>query len=170
MVKDCVSFVARKVGRARMRGAEQMTMSARVSKFRIGDLALRSAWELERARSDMPFDPEPLRQLAFALERSSDIGTAQGSVTYMRPGYFEPFEKVYHVRNSDKPDTPEGVKQFVKDATLRLNGVAANGTSEQDDELVDFCLELHRAFVHRMPAEGRHEHKKRSIPTEAFFR
>lgn len=143
-------------------------MGIRLSKFQIGDLALRSAWELERARSHLPFDNTPLRELANALERSSEVSASQGSVTYMRPGYFEPLERVYHVRHSNEPDTPDGVKNFVKEATVRLKLVVSNGASERDGELVDFCLELHRAFIRRIPAEGRHEHKNRSIPTEAF--
>lgn len=145
-------------------------MEARLSKFKIGDLALRSAWELERARSEMRFDPVPLRELASALESSSEIGAPQGSVTYMRPGYFEPLEKVYHVKHAEASDTPESVKLYVKEATARLKIVAADGASDQDVDLVDFCLELHRAFIRRTPAEGRHEHKNRRIPVEAGLR
>lgn len=147
-----------------------MTIGARLSKFQIGDLALRSAWELERARSDMPFDGTPLCELAKALERSSEVNASQGGVTYMRPGYFEPLEKVYHVRQADEPDTLDGVKKFVAEATARLKLVVTEGTGDRDGELVDFCLELHRAFIRRMPAEGRHEHKIRSVPVEAFVR
>lgn len=145
-------------------------MGVRLSKFKIGDLALRSAWELERARSDMEFDRTPLYELASALEQSSDIGASQGGATYMRPGYFEPLEKVYHVSHADEPESFESVKKFIKEATARLKLVVTEGTSDHDDELVAFCLDLHRAFIRRMPAEGRHEHKVRSIPTEAFVR
>lgn len=118
----------------------------------------------------MAFDPTPLRDLAQALESSSDIGAPQGSVTYMRPGYFEPLEKVYHLRHPRDADTPESVKEFIKEATVRLKSVADIGTSERDSELVGFCLELHRAFIRRMPAEGRHEHNIRSIPAKAGVR
>ena len=147
-----------------------MITGARLSKFQIGDLALRSAWELERARSDLSFDRVPLHELADALERSAEGSASQGNVTYMRPGYFEPLEKVYHVRRSQGPDTPDGVMQFVKEAPSMLKLVVTDGTSGRDAELVDFCLELHRAFIRRRPAEGRHEQKNRSIPTEAFIR
>jgi hypothetical protein len=144
-------------------------MEARLSKLKIGDLALRSAWELERARSHMTYDSAPLSELANALECSSEVSASQGSVTYMRPGYFEPLEKVYHLRHADEPETLEGVKQFVSEATQRLKLVVTQGVGDKDDELVDFCLELHRAFVRRSPVEGRHEHKNRSIPAEAFI-
>lgn len=146
-----------------------MAIDVRLSKFKIGDLALRSAWELERARSNMEFDHTPLCELARALEQSSDVGASQG-VTYMRPGYFEPLEKVYHVSHAGQPESFENVKAFVKEATARLKLVVSVGASDHDDELVDFCLELHRAFIRRMPVEGRHEQKNRSIPTEALVR
>ncbi len=145
-----------------------MTTGIRLSKFQIGDLALRSAWEMERARSLLPFDNTPICELANALERSSEVNASQGGVTYMRPGYFEPLERVYHVRHSNDPDTPDGVKNFVKEATGYLKLVAIDGASDRLDELIDFCLELHRAFIRRIPAEGRHEHNNRSIQTEAF--
>lgn len=144
-------------------------MQARYSKFRIGDLALRSAWELERARSNMAFNPAPLGDLAAALEKSSGVGTSQAGVVYMRPGYFEPLQKVYRVSHSEGPESLEGVKHFVEEATARLKQVVASGTSEGSDELVEFCLELHRAFIRRMPAEGRHETTDRSVSTEALI-
>lgn len=143
-------------------------MQARYSKFMIGDLALRSAWELERARSNLPFNLTPLGELADALEKSSGTGISQSGVAYMRPGYFEPLQKVYRVSHSEKPESLEGVKQFVEEATACLKQVVAGGTGEVDDELVEFCLELHRAFIRRMPAEGRHEQKDRGNSTEAL--
>jgi hypothetical protein len=146
-----------------------MTVQVRLSKFKIGDLALRSAWELERARSRLNFNREPLRQLAEALEKSSDVGASQGAVVYMRPGYFEPLERVYRVRHSSEPESLEGVQRFVQDATISLKKVVADdASSEVSGELVDFCLELHRAFIRRVPAEGRHEHTNCGIPTEAL--
>lgn len=143
-------------------------IEARFSKFKIGDLALRSAWELERVRSHMKFDPAPLCELVDALEKSSGVGKSHAGVAYMRPGYFEPLQKVYLWSHSQEPESLEGVKQFVEEATARMKLVVTGTTSEVSDELVDFCLELHRAFIRRMPAEGRHEHKDRSISTEAI--
>lgn len=147
-----------------------MSVQIRLSKFAIGDLALRSAWELERARSHMVFDREPLLQLADALDRSSDVGAARDTVVYMRPGYFEPLERVYRVQHAGEAETLEGVKRFVQDATASLKQVAADEPSgDIDEDLIGFCLELHRAFIRRVPVEGRHEHTQRGLPAQALF-
>ena len=135
---------------------------ARLSKYRIGDLALRSAWEIERGRSGLQFDPTPLSELAMALESSSEVEEDKGNVTHMRPGYFEPLQMVYLVHHSDEPDTPDVVRAFVESASSRLKTIARSGVGEEADGLVDICLELHRAFIRRSAPKGKHDHSNRS--------
>lgn len=146
-----------------------MSERSRLSQFMIGDLALRSAYELERALSDMEFDPDPLRELAAALDRSSEIGHEQGDAIYMRPGYFEPLETVYLVHHSADTDTPKLVRAFVKDATEKLMSIADRRSGVEDKALVDLCLELHRAFIRRVVPKEKNEQSYRGIPLEAGF-
>ncbi len=145
-------------------------MAARLSKFKIGDLALRSAFELERARGGAPHDRRALKDLADALRQSSGKEDVRGRVAHMRPGFFEPFEQLYRLRVSAEPESMEQIRDFVDELIDKLDAASeAQKPEDADEKLVDLCLSLHREFVRRQSAEGRFGRSQRSsIPVEAL--
>jgi hypothetical protein len=82
---------------------EAQSTLERLSKSDIGDLALDSALQLERARSGRPINTKPLHTLAAALRYSAGADDESGSVAAMWPGYFDPFERLYRSRQSAVP-------------------------------------------------------------------
>lgn len=146
-------------------------MAVRLSKFKVGDLALKSALQLERARTGASYDKSPLTDLAEALRVSAGGPDNVGNVAYMRPGYFEPFERVYRSRVEKEPKSLDELRQFMASAIVNIDAAAQNHVSEAEmAELVDFCLELNREFVRRPPAENKVGRRQRSAPVEAFVR
>jgi hypothetical protein len=146
-------------------------MAARLSKFKVGDLALKSALQLERARAGVPYDKSQLAELAEALRVSAGEQDDTGRVSHMRPGYFEPFERVYRSSVEAEPQSSEEIRTFVIKAIADIDAAAhdeINGSLVS--KLVDFCLELNREFVRRPPVEDRVGRRQRSLPIEAFVR
>lgn len=143
-------------------------MAARLSKFTVGDLALKSALELERARAGVAYDRSQLTELADALRISAGEGDNTSSVAHMRPGYFEPFERVYRSSHAVEPKSSEDIRKFVINAIKNID-TAANERIDDKllTKLVDFCLELNREFVRR-PTENRGGRRPRSVAVEAF--
>lgn len=145
--------------------------AAGLSKFMIGDLALRSALELERALAGGSYDKDPLHSLAAALRQSSGVEDMSGGVSHMRPGYFEPFERVYRARNTTEPKSLKQIREFLDRAIHDIDAAADQSlNSDLASQLVDFCLELNREFVRRQPSEDNVGRSRRSIPVEAFVR
>ncbi len=143
-------------------------MAVRLSKFKVGDLALKSALELERARAGVDYDKSQLTELADALRVSAGEDENAGSVAYMRPGYFEPFERVYRSSHAIEPKSSDDIRKFVI-AAIKDIDTAANKKIDEKllTKLVDFCLELNREFV-RQPTENRGGRRPRSVAIEAL--
>jgi hypothetical protein len=150
---------------------ETSMAAAQLSKFMIGDLALRSALELERALAGANYDKEPLHSLAAALRQSSGAEPVSGGVSHMRPGYFEPFQRVYRARNTAEPKSLKQIREFLDKAIYDIDA-AADQPLDRDlaSRLVDFCLEVNREFVRRQPSEDNVGRSRRSVPVEAFVR
>lgn len=146
-------------------------MAVRLSKFKVGDLALKSALQLERARAGATFDKSPLTDLAEALRVSAGEPDDTGRVSYMRPGYFEPFERVFRSSVEQEPKSIDEIRHFFDEAITDINAAAEDHIGDADmAKLVDFCLELNREFVRRPPAENKVGRRHRSVPIEAFVR
>ena len=146
-------------------------MAARLSKFKVGDLALKSAMQLERARVGSNYDTAPLSALATALRVSAGEPDDSGHVAYMRPGYFEPFERVYRSSHDHEPKSFDEIRAFVEEAIKDIDKAAEDKLKEPFiAKLVDFCLELNREFVRRPPTENRVGRRHRNVPIEAFVR
>jgi len=144
-------------------------MGARLSKFKIGDLALQSALELERARAGEKYATAPLHDLADALRQTSMPPLGNAGVSSMRPGYFEPLERLYRLQSSEAPSSFDEFSDFIGRAIAELDEVAADQTMPHSlPRLVNFCIELHREFVRRPTAEGRFGKSQRSVPVEAL--
>lgn len=146
-------------------------MAVRLSKFKVGDLALRSALQLERARTGATYDKSPLTDLAEALRVSAGEPDNADRIAHMRPGYFEPFERIYRSRLDQEPTSLDEIRQFVARAIVDIDAAAQDHVSDTAmAKLVDFCLELNREFVRRPPAENKVGRRQRSAPVEAFIR
>ena len=147
------------------------SMAAKLSKFKVGDLAMSSALQLERARAGLNYDKSQLASLADALRLSTGDDGGAGKVSYMRPGYFEPFERVYQSSNKTPPKSSEEIRGFVIKSIAEIEA-AVNDHIDDDvvAKLVDFCLDLNREFIRRQPTENRVDRRQRSVPLEAFVR
>lgn len=150
---------------------QTQAMAARLSKFKVGDLALKSALQLERARAGVSYDKSQLTQLADALRISAGEPDESGRPSYMRPGYFEPFERVYRSSHETEPKSSEEIRTFVIEAIAEIDAAAHDEINVSlVSKLVNFCLELNREFVRRSPAEDRVGRRQRSVQVEAFVR
>lgn len=152
---------------------QTQAMAARLSKFKVGELALKSALELERARMGASYDRLQLAELADALRVSAGASDDSGKVAFMRPGYLEPLERVYFSNKSSAPESAEELRHFVEEAISQID-LAASAQDSIDEKslnrLVDLCLELNREFVRRNLSESRGGRRQRSVPVEAFVR
>lgn len=146
-------------------------MAARLSKFKVGDLALKSALQLERVRAGVSDDKSQLLALAEALRVSAGDCDDPGKAARMSPGYFEPFERVYRSSLASEPKSSADILRFVDDAIHQIDAAAAGKISGSAlAKLVDLCLELNREFVRRPVAEAKVGRSQRSVPIEAFVR
>ena len=148
-----------------------VALNPRVSKFRIGDLALDSARELERARINGTFTADPLEALAEALQQTSCDPPPGAMLSSMRPGYFEPFDRVQRTRAPSAERKTDDIRGLIDWAITELKRVAqSGGLDDQAGELVNFCVQLHQEFVGRPAAEARFGRAQRSIPSSAGIR
>lgn len=128
---------------------------ALLTKFAIGDLALRSALQLEKARKDKGFSPDPLRRLAAALRQTRFPDSADQAVA-LRPGYYESFTRLSVDGVATHPMQEAEIGSLLNWAVGGLNELADNhGVGERAHALVDFCVQLHEEFVGRPAAEAR---------------
>lgn len=126
-----------------------------LTKFVIGDLALRSALQLEKARKHGAFSPDPLRRLAVALRQTSFPASPEHAVA-LRPGYFESFTRISVEGVVARPVQESDIGQMLEWAVVGLNNLADHdGVGEGSMALVDFCVQLHEEFVGRPAAEAR---------------
>lgn len=135
---------------------DNVTEGPLLTKFVIGNLALRSALQLEKARKQRAFSPDPLRRLAEALRQTSFPSSAQAA-TAMRPGFYEAFSRV-SIKGLTLPNAQddESIGSLLDWAVEGLTSLAEHeGIGNNSEELVDFCVQLHDEFVGRPAAEAR---------------
>ncbi|MEH3102640.1 MAG: hypothetical protein PGN12_01880 [Sphingomonas phyllosphaerae] len=126
-----------------------------LTKFVIGDLALRSALQLEKARKNGRFSPEPLRRLAVALRQTSFPASAERAAA-LRPGYYESFTRLSINGVVTHPMQDAEIGNMLEWAVGNLNDLAdGSGVGDRASALVDFCVQLHEEFVGRPAAEAR---------------
>lgn len=126
-----------------------------LTKFVIGDLALRSALQLEKARKRGEFSPDPLRRLAMALGQTS-FPASPDHAAALRPGYYESFTRLSIDGVATHPIQDAEIGSMLEWAVGGLNDLAdGNGRGDRSRALVDFCVQLHEEFVGRPAAEAR---------------
>lgn len=134
---------------------EPAVEGALLSKFIIGDLALRSALQLEKARKHGQFSPDPLRRLAVALRQTSFPASPDHAIA-LRPGYYESFTRLSVEGVAIRPMQDAEIGSMLDWAVGSLDQLAdGNGVGDRSRALVDFCVQLHEEFVGRPAAEAR---------------
>ncbi|MET4241533.1 hypothetical protein [Bradyrhizobium sp. RT10b] len=126
--------------------------AASPSKYALADLALQSAIELERIKGGVPHDDAVLDRLAATLLQTSDPGVADAPFRFVEPGYYEPFERLYRLRESPQTSAIEGIQEFIKRASEKLSHVV-QGDKGLASELIGFCIALHQELIQEIAAE-----------------
>lgn len=136
---------------------DPVTDAPLLTKFVIGDLALRSALQLEKARKQRAFSPDPLLRLATALCQTSFPPSADAAAA-MRPGFYESFSRLSFKVGPEPATQEHDIGGMLEWAVGGLRELAEHkGIGEASDRLVDFCVQLHDEFVGRPAAEARFE-------------
>lgn len=126
-----------------------------LTKFVIGELALMSALQLERARKRGDFEAAPLERLATALTQTSFPASAEHAAA-LRPGYYESFTRISVEGVASRPVEDVEIGHMLAWAVGGLTELAGKkGIGEKAAPLVDFCVQLHEEFVGRPAAEAR---------------
>ncbi len=127
-------------------------IAASPSKYALADLALQSAIELERVKGGMPYDGAVLDRLAATLLQKSDPVVRDASFRFVEPGYYEPFERLYRLRESPQTSAVEEIQAFIKRASEKLSHVV-QGDQNLASELIGFCIALHQELIQEITAE-----------------
>lgn len=127
-------------------------LNASPSKFELADLALQSAIELERIKAGMAREGRVLDRLAASLLKTSDPGVHGAPFRFVEPGYYEPFERLYRLKESSQSAAIEDIQAFIKRTSEKLSQVA-EGNEALTLELIGFCVALHRELIHEITAE-----------------
>lgn len=117
----------------------------------ILELIVIAGIELERARSNLPFNELPIRQLGDALARVSSPSFGGAPVALVEPGYLRPFRGAYLLAQGGERPTASQVKEFMESMADRFRKFADNPCNESEaDKLVDICIDIHRALRDEM--------------------
>ena len=127
-------------------------MASELSKRDLGNLAIESALEFERANAGEVFEKSRLAAFCEALRVSiGERDITDGSMPdYMRPGYFEPFERVYVSCNQGKiPQSAMEIRSYIREIISEIDLFRRDERMNADSvtKFVDFCLELRRSLV-----------------------
>src|SRR5260370_30267376 len=90
------------------------------SKYALTDLALQSAIELERIKAGMNHNSEVLDRLAKTLLQTSDPDVRDAPFRFVEPGYYEPFERLYRLKESPQSAAIEEIQAFIKRTSEKL--------------------------------------------------
>lgn len=143
-----------------MTGEEVMDAPARQpsktpSRFDVSELAIKSAIELARLRSGEEFDGQAMAQLADALTRTSNPGSAQGPFRFFEVGYHKPFMRLFKDQHTSDPRSIKEVQEYLAQMAGRLERFLKDRRNENADELASFCVDLHHELSSTLMSESR---------------
>jgi len=127
-------------------------LAASPSKYALTDLALQSAIELERIKAGMSHNGDVLDLLAAKLLQTSEPVVHDAPFRFVEPGYYEPFERLYRLKESPKSAAIEEIQAFIKRTSEKLSQVA-QGDKALASELIGFCVALHQELIQEITAE-----------------
>lgn len=93
-----------------------------------------------------------LDRLAATLVKTSDPGARDAPFRFVEPGYYEPFERLYRLRESPQSVAVEEIQAFIRRTSEKLSQVA-QGDEALASELIGFCVALHQELIQEITAE-----------------
>lgn len=129
-----------------------IAMGSNTSKFRLTQLALRAAVELERARAGGMARREPLEALSTALLQTSGVDEGSAPFRFVEPGFYQPLQRLYHDQQSVHATDVEHIQDLVRRTSEDL-AAAAGGSQVNTEALIRFCLALHQELIEELTAE-----------------
>ena len=121
------------------------------TRFRLTQLALRAAVELDRARSGAEAHGEPLQALAQALLQTTR-GDEGGPFHFIDPGFYQPLQRLYFDQESVRASDVEHIQGLIRRVSDGL-ARAAGGSRDDTEALVRFCVALHQELIEDLTAE-----------------
>ena len=128
------------------------TMRPNTSKFRLTQLALHAAVELERARAGETVRREPLEALSTALLRTSGINESSAPFRFVEPGFYQPLQRLYHDQEPVGVADVEHIQALIRRTSEALTA-AATGSQADTEALVRFCVALHQELIEGLTVE-----------------
>lgn len=122
------------------------------TRFRLTQLALRAAVELDRARSGAEAHGEPLQALAQALLQTTRGDEGGGPFRFIDPGFYQPLQRLYCDQESVRASDIEHIQGLIRRVSDDL-ARAAEGSRADTEALVRFCVALHQELIEDLTAE-----------------
>lgn len=129
-----------------------ISMGQATSKFRLTQLALRAAVELERVRAGGQPHREPLDALSQALLHTSGSDEGATPFRFVEPGFYQPLQRLYYDHESVPASDVEHIQALIRRISEALARVA-DGSLVGTDALIRFCVALHQELIEEQTAE-----------------
>jgi len=123
------------------------------SKFRLTQMALRAAVELERRRGGAEPQPEPLKALSQALLQMSGSDEGGAPFRFVEPGFYQPLQRLYYKQESVRAADVEHIQALVRRVSETLSQAADDGRRDDTEALIRFCVALHQELIEELTAE-----------------
>lgn len=137
------------------------------SKFRLTQLALRAALELERHRTGGAADLKSLQALSEALLQTSGAEDNSAPFRFVEPGFYQPLQRLYYDQESVRASDVELIQKLLRRTSNDL-AQAAQGRPADTEALIRFCVALHQELIEELMAEdARVVHEGRTYGHEA---
>jgi hypothetical protein len=129
-----------------------ISMGSNTSKFRLTQLALRAAVELERIRAGDQGRHEPLLALSQALLQTSGSDESSAPFRFVEPGFYQPLQRLYHEHESVRAADVEHIQALIRRVSEALAQAAQSGVGNIE-ALIRFCVALHQELIEELTAE-----------------
>jgi len=137
------------------------------SKFRLTQLALRAALDLERHRTGGAADLKSLQALSEALLQTSGAEDSSAPFRFVEPGFYQPLQRLYYDQESVRASDVELIQKLLRRTSNDL-AQAAQGRPADTEALIRFCVALHQELIEELTAEdARVVHEGRTYGHEA---
>jgi len=123
-----------------------------ISRFRLTQLALRAAVELDRVRSGADPRRETLQALSEALLQTTAADEGSGPFRFIDPGFYQPLQRLYYGQESVRASDVEHIQALIRRVSEDL-ARAADGSRADTEALVRFCVALHQELIEELTAE-----------------
>lgn len=137
------------------------------SKFRLTQMALRAAVELERQRTGGQANRQSLEALSNALLQTSGAEDSTEPFRFVEPGFYQPLQRLYYDQESVPAADVEHIQMLIRRTSEDL-AQAAQGRLDSTEALIRFCVALHQELIEELTTEdARVVHEGRTYGHEA---